>query len=399
MGNKMNSNIHAIEENITHDFKLSDKYEEHKMNGFIDAGKAEGNIDIFSQSADNIVNDYLNSQISKGKNNQEKKNQIEKEISRIESERIKNEKKILRLETDQIEQINERISSFESEIVNIKADPDNLLEQDKITATTSMILLIGLIFLMIPIYSSAIYSAFFRTFEFSETSLGNSIFYSQTYEAAFNGGIISFLITITSPLLFMLFGFVFHIMWEKKNHVALIAVLIFTFLFDALIAFHISKNIFELNRLKSFSVDEKFLISSVIYDENFWLLIFFGFGSYLFLGILYNIFSSEHNKSAKIKRLVIQKRKTIELEIAKKERIFQEINELKETNDSITVKLAELCIEKDEKVIDVKELKNICGAYSLGWMSYLENVNKTDEIILINTSIQSIFKKYQPEEK
>lgn len=370
-----------------------------KKKGFVDAGKAEGNIDIFTQSAENIVNDYLNSQTSKEKSNQEKKNQIDKEIVKLESEKTKNEKKIVRLETDHIEQINQKISTYETEIVSIKADPENHLGRNKLKAWTSALFLIVIFFYLFIFYSSALYSAVFRDFSPADNSWSSSIFYPSALENTFEESLSSFLFLIFGSFVFAALGFILSHFESEEKKLQIVFTYLTAFILDSLLAYHISMKLYELKSAISFLDFELYSLDKAIMDSNYWLIIFMGFIAYIVWGLLYKIFNNEFSKSNKLFSLVSQKRSLIELEKSKKEKIFQEISVLKENNDSLIAKIEELSNEKDAKVIDVKELKNISGAYSLGWMNYMENADKSDDIGMVNNSLKSILGKYQPEEK
>lgn len=194
----------------------------------------------------------------------------------------------------------------------------------------------------------------------------------------FNKGGFLAIITVLFPAIFLAVGFLIHPFLEKKNFVAIVGLLLFTFCLDAVIGYKVSENIHN-NAFNAGLTNEQWKFDMIFYDLNFYLILSAGFVSYVMWGFLLNYTLNKYREIQPDSRIAGLRKKIREAKGS-----IQEMQ--------AAVKSGDVAIIKKEKnlnnyvegkvVIDITNLKSYIGQFMGGWNAYT-NLMKTDAEALI----------------
>ncbi len=236
---------------------------------------------------------------------------------------------------------------------------------------------------LIFFYASAMNASFFRNMQqMVNSSSGDdvSLMLNSIFDAKgiFQGS-AHLLFVYLGAFLFFGFGTLPHIFhdgskwqWLKISLATLVCLSI-----DGLIAYKIDSGIHELKTMMGIADESWGWYKSV----NFYLVLAFGFGTYILWGFIYEAAIKEHGKKnvnakAEIEIKGIQKRiREIENEIIKHK---QEISDLQKLVDALKMAIENL--KKDlERALTKPEtlLRNMENFYA-GWLHYLNGSNSND---------------------
>jgi len=344
--------------------------------GFEQAGFNGGNMFSLRVHLNKIYQGYIEKNKRLKKDNDEKDEKLLIEGHNVEAKKNTLLSKMDKLEKNQLEEKKEKINELQNEISNIEENPNSIeIEKpDKFGFYIGIAIIIFLTLYLWVFYSSATYSAFFREIKFTENAVFNSIFYSKALVEAMESGFAAFLLTVVSPFVFIALGYLVHRFSEikkKLNYIKISSLVLVTFIFDSIIAYEITKKIYDALALNSLNELPEYKISMAFQDVNFWLIIFAGFVVYIVWGMVLSFVSDGYKEFDNVRSAIINRRKKI-LELKNDIGTFKpEINDLK--NEIIK-------LDSDIKNIDStiggipfnrKEFERIVNEFVAGWMRYL----------------------------
>lgn len=364
--------------NNGHLTSIKNKLVTYRKSGFRDAGKCDGEPRVFKVSLSRFYHRLMEKASKNSERDQETKQNSERDINICEKQINAYNEKINNIKEENIPAINRDIDSLKEEIRDIKENPSKYSDKarDSFKYYSYIVLLGGLFLFLIIFYSSVIYSAFFRSITNAKETIYNSVFYTNVYHEA-SRSFEMLLMVILGPFVFVALGMILHSMFKNwinpglKHKVGLIAVLIITFLFDSLLAFHIAKKLHDAAAINSFDRLPDFKIADAAADPNFWLVIFFGFIVYLIFSGVLMLFDTERNTGLIIERLIKSKEEKLSEQYAKDSSAKNEISDYENKIHQLKLEIAGINSPGGRIYYSPHELKRIVSDYTLGWMQYL----------------------------
>lgn len=242
--------------------------------------------------------------------------QINEEITRLQGEKEGHLQSKDSLERE-LKQEEAKIDRAKADIQEIKDHPEKLLnERGKKPSRVAFFISLGIILVLtvylFVFYSSTAYSAFFRNFS-NELVYGDAasydigatkaIFDSKAIVKASNDGKTELILILTIPAIFLALGYLIHRFTQndsdKKRYWKVGALVLVTFVFDAILAYSITKKGYDF-WLENIVVDPQeyplFNMSEAVQSSDFWMVIFSGFVVYIIWGLLFNFVMEEYYK-------------------------------------------------------------------------------------------------------
>lgn len=288
------------------------------------------------------------------------------------------------IENEIIPSKKKRIEELKKDISEIRQHPEQYIGNPVGKAgfyIGGSILILLSIYLFV-FYSSASYSALFKNFKISDADTNNdgvlakAIFDAKAIPNAWSDGFTELLLILTIPAVFLGLGYLIHKFQEGKGfakYFKITALLIVTFLFDAILAFEITKKIYDVNAGNSFKEMPEYTLSLAFSSVNFWLIIFAGFVVYLIWGFVFDFLMEAYAKLDLIKVKIRAKQDQIhgiEEEIIAYE---NEINQLKLTAQKHDVEIARLKDIIAGTIIQPREVKEALSQFMVGWYNWLSH--------------------------
>lgn len=277
-------------------------------------------------------------------------------------------------ENAKIRQHNDIIAGLDETIENKKKEISEIKEGNKKRPMAKIYFWLGAIlcvFLAIYLfifYSSASYSAFFRTDDTMD--VGSAIFYPQAFNDAIATSIEQFLLILLMPMIFLGLGFLVHQYAKKQGaekYLKTTALYVITFIFDALLAFEISEKMYIPT-----PDAPNYTMSMAFESPNFWIIIFAGFIAYVIWGLLFDFtmdaFSEMSEGKVTIKRLekeIVDARNIISSEQQKINNSNSAITHLQNVITNLRAKLAVGVL------YDINAIKQEINNFFQGWIGYM----------------------------
>ena len=245
-------------------------------------------------------------------------------------------------------------------------------------------------------YSSAINASFFRNMQQMVNSgsnndvtlMLNSIF---DVKGIFQLG-PQLIFTYLGAFMFFGFGTLPHIFLNEKSRFSKLKVVIATIvclLVDSLLAYKIDSGIHDLKTMMGVADATWVWYKSV----NFYLVLAFGFGTYLLWGFMYEAAITENEKKNVNAKTEIEikglKKRIRELEneiISQKENI----KELQKEIDGLKIEIESLKKQLEQASLKPEELKRNMEHFYAGWLGFLNGSNNNNKI-----SCESIYKQFR----
>ena len=237
--------------------------------------------------------------------------------------------------------------------------------------STVIVTLLGLY--LFNFYSSASYSAFFGA---DTTSVAGAILNPHALQLALDKGLMTLLLVLLMPMIFIGLGFLIHIYAKKQGLVKYLKVLVLyviTFVFDALLAYQISKEFFVQ------TMDNPvYSLSQAANSPNFWIVIFSGFIAYVIWGLVFDSTMDAYEDMTANSRQI----KELQKQNAK---IDREIEKLRADNEADHNKQIELESEKNTReaslanryVYNVDRIILELNNFFTGWIAYMTAMNRS----------------------
>ncbi len=262
----------------------------------------------------------------------------------------------------------EEIQDKENELANVRAgEPDS----DFVPLGISSLFLFALSLYLIVFYSSTGYSAFIDI----PPGLIAGFLAPDVYSQA-QGGVLAFIIFF--PFIFFAVGYAVHIFIERKQSALAIALLGFTLIFDALLAYNISKRV-HTKGMNNGDVKIAWAPDMAIRDGTFYLIIFSGFAAYLLWGFLLNYVLNEWKRIQpdKLKQTAIDSLRQQILNLTSESADFEnQVSQTKSTLDKAQRDI-EILTEKINRlngggiVVNVPALQGAIGDFMGGWLAFI----------------------------
>lgn len=357
--------------------------------GFESAKKQNGNKLAFTGFWSLVKEYYRKIEILKQYGDNKDAQKAEVELSKKERE-IEQKQSIISGIKDKIQVLKEKIDNLKKDIIRIKENPETILpdKASKLGFIIGCTILAFLTIYLFVFYSSASYSAMFKKFTVDEElEIASSIFDPKAIEVAWKDGFTELALILTIPFVFLGLGYLIHKFQEAEGNAKYfkIALLIaIAFAFDAILAFHITEEIYEIIRQKDiFQNMPKYSIPIALGSINFWLIIFAGFVVYIIWGFVFDLTMEAYHK-LNIVALAI-KAKESEIRI-----IEDDVDKHNKEIDTINEHIHKVELE----VIDLKKIVNgevfkinwnrfyqCVGEFTTGWTHWM-TANKKETALI-----------------
>lgn len=311
--------------------------------------------------------------------NEEKEN-VKKQVELNEPYKAEKAEKVTLLKTTQVIMDNLMdkhsakkgvIDALKKEIVSIRSNPDEFVDETgkgtKVKFRIGILIIIPITLYLLTFYISTSYSAFFKKFEIGanvlESILDANAFTKSWADGALEGMFVTFI-----PFVFMGLGYLIHMFGEDKkiiNSLKIFALIVVTFIFDAILAYLIEQELFNLEA----KFDEEFNLSIAFQSVSFWGIIFAGFLVYIIWGLVFDFIMREHKKLDLITLAVKARRDKIKVEKENLEDIQRNIDNTKEQMEELKGRIEELNRLINSVIIPVKEYHLYATEYMQGWVT------------------------------
>lgn len=367
--------------------------ETYQVNGFKQAGRLGGSNAGLKVCLARIQHDHRQTvREDKARQDQlmrpyrEKLNSHEHDVERLLQE-------IEGIKGHRLPKLHERIDVLKREISDIRQDPKAHIGHDsgKAGFIIGLIILLFLTLYLFVFYSSASYSAFFKTFEITNIGVANSIFDPQAISKALSEGVTELVLILTIPFVFLGLGYLIHKIqeatgWTKYLRIGLLVLV--TFLFDAILAYEITHKIHEIKQQGSFIAQPDYTVEMAMRNVQFWMIIFAGFVVYLIWGFVFDIVMEAHGKLDAVSVAIRERRSKIvdtEHAIAK-----LEAENLRKEEEIASHKKE---VAKLKKFIDgghviTDDFEQSVFQFAQGWMAWMkqsgmakDDLDRADEVV------------------
>lgn len=346
---------------------------------------------------------------------QKKEQQEDSELQ--ERERLSKKTKIeqfradIAIEEDNINREKQLIDEYESEIAQKNKEIAEVREgsnKNRIAAVNFWIGAIITILLAVYLfifYSSASFSAFFRDGNLIE--VGTALFYPQAFADAWSTSIGEFLLVLLMPVIFLGLGFLIHQFTSKQyvneigwkyfvqicsKYVKIISLYIVTFIFDALLAFSISKKMYDTWVLNQIGEYPPYSWEMAFGEADFWIIIFSGFIAYVIWGLVFDFTMDSYSEKTENKNLLARLNKDIDTlrEKIKQSKERQQISTQTITQRRTDIQSVEYELENGV-AIDVLRIRREINNFMSGWLAYMSLMampqNKQEEAKQVSEEI------------
>ena len=270
-----------------------------------------------------------------------------------------------------------RIEDLRKEITEIRKNPEHYtgVHVGKAGFYIGVFILLLLSLYLFIFYSSASYSAFFKEFKVDDIVVTKAIFDANALANALKDGVTELIFILTIPFVFIGLGYLIHKFQEGKGfgkYAKIAALLIITFIFDAIIAYEITEKIYNIKKDNELAATlPDFSVALAFKSVSFWLVIFAGFVVYLIWGFVFDFVMEAHSKLDIVKVNIKMKREQIaalEQEIRQFEDKITELRISGEKNNAEMKKLKQVI---DGTIIHPKAVKEFLSQFMVGWYNWL----------------------------
>ncbi len=332
---------------------------------------------------------------------QNRKNKTAEEITRKEKEQNDIDKDKQHIKDVVITDKEKQIASHQSQIETKKIQ----LAEGKIKSNYSGMrfwlyatLCTFISFYLIFFYASVIHASFFRSM-LQMVNSGNSDDVTLMLNSIFDTkGIFQWntqlIFTYLGAFIFFGFGILPHIFvadGSKYKTLKVVAAILICLVVDSLLAYKIDSGIHDLKTLVGVADKDWVWFKSI----NFYLVLAFGFGTYLLWGLIYEAALHEHEKkniNAKVEIEIIGlKEKIRELEkeiIAQKEMA----KEMQKQIDALKLEIEKLRKQMEQSSLRPEELKRNMEHFYAGWLAYLYGMNEHNPKLV---PCEAVYKRFQ----
>lgn len=320
------------------------------------------------------------------------------DFSKKEEERKTEIKKLLHDEESVMERTKSEIESqshkkrdVETEISELKIKKEKINAGDKAVLgeiqppdrlgyAIGIFILIFLTTYLFLFYTSAIYNSF--VYDVKEASRANilhnksiatTIFNPNAIVDAYEKSIFTFLFIITSPMIFLGLGYLIHKFNETKKYFYTALILLFTFFFDAILAYAIVSEIYEAKYITGMSgIDAPWEFNMVYSQVPFYIILASGFVIYIVWGVVLSFVINGHNNLNPVRAAI----RTINTQIKDLQSGMNDVSmKLKELNSNKLTTIASLkkCkTELEHERFNKKDFEHRVSEFMIGWHRWID---------------------------
>lgn len=364
------------------------------------AGLATGNSDVYGANLNSAVEEIKKFQKQDLATQEDYKRTLEHKKQDYETgiETRKNELKDAEEEAERLETKLQQLRKKKGELETDGKTNKNAL----VNFVFGTFILVGITIYLFLFYSSTAYSAFFKDFGLGNTTVTEAMFDPEALSNAWNEGFTELFFILLIPTLFLGLGYVIHQFGSngnnkqdtKINTIKIFALYALTFVFDCLLAYKISKALYDVEALSSLTPMQAYSFSLAAGNVDFWTVIFCGFVAYVIWGLVFsfsmNSYGSLHKHTAEIKSVEIEigdLSSAVSNAKGKVTKIKNEIEKLKGEIAKLQQSMAGAFI------VNWTEIKDALAAFHKGWLGYMSLANKTKDEIQKTSDIYEKFIK------
>jgi len=369
--------------------------------GFEVAGLNRGEATALESHLRWIQQGHIVDETYNAEDEQTQKNKTAEEISRKEKEQSDIDKDKQHITEVVIVDKESQIASNQSQIETKKIQ----LAEGKINSNYSGMrfwlyatLCTLISFYLIFFYASVIHASFFRSMQQMVNSGSNDDVTMMLNSIFDTKGIFQWntqlIFIYLGAFIFFGFGILPHIFaaeGSKFKTLKVIAAILICLIVDSLLAYKIDSGIHDLKIMVGVADADWVWYKSI----NFYLVLAFGFGTYLLWGILYEAALTEHEKKNINARVEIEiiglKEKIRELE---KEIITQKelVKEMQKQLDALKLTIENLRKQMEQSSLKPEELKRNMEHFFAGWLAYLHGISEQNSKLV---PCEVVYKKFQ----
>ena len=231
-----------------------------------------------------------------------------------------------------------------------------------------IIILLPITLYLMTFYISTSYSAFFKNFTIGDGVI-ESILDANAFAKAWQDGPLEGMFVTFIPFVFLGLGYLVHMFSEKKSFVngfKIFALILVTFVFDAILAYLIESKLYELSKTIN---SPDFNLSFAFQEVSFWGIIFAGFIVYIIWGLVFDFIMKEHKEKDKITSALKQRNQKIIIEKEEVDSIDSKLHLLKEDIEKLKGRIDELNRLINSVIIPVKDYQLYASEYMQGWIT------------------------------
>lgn len=352
------------------------------------AGQCEGDRNALYTTLTAVMHQIKNEHFKDTIRQEEHRNKVRKDIEALDIKIASSERTLRNIE-EEIREQRERVEELEKEAIAIKRDPSIVggeLASGKVGFYIGIVILIFLTLYLFVFYSSASYSALFKVFSVDENAVHQAIFDARAIHLAWEQGFTALLFILLIPFVFLGLGFLIHKFQESKSLVGYLKsflLIAITFVFDAFLAYHITKAIYDVHVVTSFDVKPEYTPEMAIADVNFWIIIFAGFLVYLIWGFVFDFTMMSHAEMDKVNaRLrVIREEQTRHRETI--EAFKKTLKDEQDNKDSLELQRVSYQKLLNDVCFNTTELNHELNNFFQGWLQYVAVFGDTDPHLVV----------------
>lgn len=314
---------------------------------------------------------------------------VREELEQLKIQKMHLEDDLRRLKDDHIPGVKEKIAELKEYIRDLKSKrvvPDQTKDSiGKLNLVILGVILSALSVYLFVFYSSASYSAFFRDFTPDQLGISHAIFDPRAVSNAYKEGILELVLILSMPFIFFGLGFLIHKFVEQKSlkaNVKISILILLTFIFDFILALHITRKIYNVEREMSFDENiPPFKIVDAFQTEDFWMIIFAGFLVYIIWGFLLEFAMKGFDGLNKLKYTILN---NLEAKEDQEKKLLEFYEEEKKVRKEIKNREEEI-VKNQERlngvIIPVDDFRHVQMDFVVGWIGWMSfNGMEPDQI-------------------
>lgn len=345
------------------------------------AGQTNATLEALTPALQVVICQQKKEQAENSEMQEREKNKLKSQIQQLENN-VSQKQNDKNREQGNADKLQDKINEKNSEISELKLqNGGNHLA--KINFYIGITITLFLAIYLFVFYSSASYSAFFR----SSTSIdvddiGNAIFYPHAITEAFNTSVLELMLIVLMPIVFLGLGYLVHQYTQKEGYekyIKTFAIYAVTFVFDALLAYEISKKIYDIEILTKLGDFPEYTVEMAFQSPEFWIIIFAGFIAYVIWGLVFDFTMGAYADSISNKSHIEQLKKEIERKEIQLNAIKNRIQLIEQGITEINNDICNLNSRISNTVsINWDVIKQELNNFYQGWLGYMTLVNKSD---------------------
>lgn len=371
---------------------------DYKQEGVKDAGTAKGEITAFNAGFNAVFHRIKKEQEQNEALQEEMRSDLQKEILNLENEKNTDCTK-LGTQEDSLSDIKKDLTEKENELADLKDGNTGKNKEAVVNFYIGLFIIVLLTLYLFIFYSSTAYSAFFKEFGADNTKVTERIFDVGALSSAFGDGIFEGLFILFLPVIFMALGFVIHQFNKSQKgitrYIKTSAMYIGTFIFDGLMAYKISKSIYDVIAESSLDTMPQYSIKMAIFGDgaaDFWMVIFCGFLAYVIWGLVFDFVMKSYDMIVNNTHLIDNLKSQIKQLRDDRDHITSEINTLKAKIQSTEAKIKQKTLELTNNVrYNFDTIKANLADYYNGWIGFISlaaGPNKDNNIKSLDNAYQ-----------